>query len=421
MMRNLLTIVTLLALLGGAWALTNVAPVPLPRTIEVVPPVESKLVCANMTAPGVLFVTGADAITPLGQESAAAAGPTIVEGFEEPAIIRGGAGLTGGDTTAAPAARAHLPCSPPRSRGIITVPSTASTDLLIVNPDASEAVVDLTLYGVDGEIVALGARGIAVGPFSSRTIALSVLADVDGPVGVVHRASRGRATVVARTVAPGILEAATASVTGTEHLLAGVPAGASSVSVLVTNPGNERATLQVQALGAALGYTPEGGADVSVEAHSSASVDLALSLAGEATGLRITADVDVAVTLSTGVETDPAFASPVSAAMELGAFAPAGGTLQLSNPGTKEADVEVTIGIIDSEPTTTSLTIPAGVTATVPMGATAPRGQTVKVVSNSALFGGIVDVVEGTTVVPLVSLVEPDVTPVDAEIVPTLR
>ena len=421
MMRNILTIVALLALLGGAFALTNVTPIPLPRTVQVVPPVENKLVCAPMPAPGMLFFDGADAITPLRQERAAAAGPTIVEGFEEPAIISGGTGLAGGDTVTAAAARAHLPCSPPRSGGTIVVPSTASTDLLIVNPDASEAVVDLSLYGVDGEVVALGARGIAVGPYSSRTIALSVLVDVDGPVGVVHRASRGRATVVARTDGPGVLEAATSSSTGTEHLLAGVPAGATTVSVLVTNPGNERATVQVEALGAALGYTPEGGADITVEPHTSTSFDLALSLAGEATGLRVTSDVEVAVALSTGIETDPASASPVSAATELGAFAPAGGTLQLSNPGTKDAEVEISNGVIDVEPTTSTVTIPAGVTTTVPMGATAPRGQTVNVVSDSVLFGAIVDVVEGATIVPLVSLEETETTPVDAEIVPTLR
>lgn len=421
MMRNLVTIVTLLVLLGGAWALTNVAPVPLPRTIEVVPPVETKLVCANMPAPGVLFVNGADEITPLGQESATAAGPTVVESFEEPAIIGGGVGVTGGTSVTAPAVRAHVPCSSPRSRGTIVVPSTAGTDLLIVNPDASEAVVDLTLYGIDGEILALGARGIAVGPYSSRTIALSVLVDVDGPVGVVHRASRGRATVVARTDSPGILEAATSSSTGMDHLLAGVPAGATSVSVVVTNPGNERATLQVTALGAALGYTPEGGADVTVEAYSSISVDLALSLAGEATGLRIASDVDVAVALTTGIETDPASASPVVSATELGAFAPAGGTLQVSNPGETEAGVKITIDVVDSEPVTSSVAIPAGVTITVPMDAAAPRGQTVSVTSDSAVFGGIVNVADGATIIPLVSMEAPEVTPVDAEIVPTLR
>lgn len=421
MKGNILTIVALLALLGGAMSFTFLSPVPLPRTVEVVPPVESKLVCGPMAAPGVLFFDGADAITPLGQERAAAAGPTIVDGFEEPAVISGGAGLGGGDSVTAAAARAHLPCSPPRSRGTIVVPSTASTDLLIVNPDASEAVVDLSLYGVDGEIVALGARGIAVAPYSSRTIALSVLVDVDGPVGVVHRTSRGRASVVARTDGPGVLEAATSSSAGTEHLLAGVPAGATTASLLVTNPGNERATVQVEALGAALGYTPEGGADVTLEPHTSTSLDLASSLAGEATGLRITSDVEVAVALSSGLGTDPASASPVLAATELGAFAPAGGTLQLSNPGKQDAQVEITNGVIDAEPTTSTVAIPAGVTASVPMGATAPRGQTVNVVSDSVLFGAIVDVVEGATVIPLVSLEAPEATPVDAEIVPTLR
>ncbi|MGO1488804.1 MAG: DUF5719 family protein [Arachnia sp.] len=421
MMRNIGTIALLLALLGVAFTLTSVTPMPLPRAVEVAAPVESKLVCAPMSEAGVLFFDGAEAITSLGQERSAAAGATIVEGFDEPAILTGGAGLAGLNTVRTTGARAYVPCTTPRSSGTIVVPGTASTDLLIVNPDASEAIVDLALYGVDGEVVAVGARGIAVGPYASRTIALSVLGDVAGPVGVVHSASTGRATVVARSEAPGMLEAATSSSAGTEHLLAGIPANATTASLLVTNPGAGRATLQVEALGEALVYTPEGGADLTVEPYSTTSVDLAQSLAGEATGLHIASDVDVAVALSTGLDTDPAAASPVPASTELGAFAPAGGTLQLSNPGNEDAEVEITVDVIDSEPTVSTQIIPAGVTMGVPMAATAARGQTVSVISDGPLFGAIVDIADGATILPLTSLEAPEPTAVDAELASTLR
>lgn len=420
-MRNLLTILLLLGVLAGALALTQVSPTPLPRTLAVVPPLESKLVCAPMSTAGRLHVDGAEGITPLGQEEEPAAGATLVEEQLEPVVIRGGAGLRGGDVVTASGARAFVPCTAPRSQGIILLPDTATTDLLIVNPDSSEAVVDLSIHGVDGEIVALGARGVAVSPNSSRTIALSVLVDTPGPVGVEHRASRGRAAVVARTEAPGLLETATSFAAGTEHALAGIPAGATAATLLLTNPGTERATVDVIAFGRTLSYAPQGGARIAVPPNATVAVELATSLAGEATGLRVTSDVEVAAGLSTTLTIDSAFAAPVVAAPELGAFAPAGGILQLSNPGTLDATVQVVLGVLDADPVTTEVSVVAGTTLEVPMAADAPRGQTVRVTSDAPLFGAVVDVVAGATVVPLTPQVAPVVEPVAAEIVPTLR
>lgn len=421
MIRNLLTVMLLLGVLAGALALTQVSPTPLPRTLPVVPPVEMKLVCAPMATAGRLHVDGAEGITPLGEEEEAASGATLVEGQVEPVIVRGGTGLGGGDAVTTAGARAFVPCAAPRSRGIIVVPDTATTDLVIVNPDSSEAVVDLTLHGVDGEIVALGARGIAVGPRSTRTVALSVLVDTPGPVGVEHRASRGRAAVLARTDAPGLLEAATSSIAGTDHFLAGIPTGATTATLLLTNPGSDRALVDVTAFGASLSYAPEGGTGITVPPHASVAVELASSLAGEATGLRITSDVEVATALSTTSATDSAFVAPVAAATEVGAFAPAGGTLQLSNPGSLDAAVSVVLGVLDAEPLTTDVSVMAGTTLEVPMADVAPRGQTLRMTSDQPLFGAITDMVAGATVVPLTPQVAPEVEPVAAEIVPTLQ
>lgn len=422
MMRNLLTVLSVLAVLAGGLALTFVSPVPLPRSIEVIPPVETKLVCASMAANGTLYFEGATFQSPLGEDdTSATAGPTLVEELQEPVAIRGGAGISGGSIVAAEGSRAYVPCQAPRSTGFVVVPGTATTDLLIVNPDASEAVVDLTLHGVDGEIVALGSRGIAVGPYSSRVIALAVLVPSEGPVGVEYRATRGRAAVLARTDSPGVLEAAAASALGREHLLAGIPQGATSASVLITNPGNERAEVDVTAFGASLAYTPEGGAAIPVPPHATVAVELAASLAGEATGLQVTSNADVAVALTTTTATDPAHAVPVEAATSLGVFVAAGGVLQLSNPGSMEATATVVTGVVDEEPITNEVTIPAGATQVLPLSAVAARGQSVSVTSDVPLFGSVVDVVDGTSMIALASLEVPVVEPLDAEIVPTLR
>ncbi|RMB62279.1 DUF5719 family protein [Tessaracoccus antarcticus] len=421
-MRNVITLVTLLVLVGAGLGLSLLRPTPLPRTIEVVPPATTKLVCAPMAQAGTLFVDGADTITPLGGDGIVAVGPTQVPDQSGASVILGGSALVGGMLTLGDGTGGWTPCTAPTSQGTIVVPGAADTDLLVVNPDSSEAVVDLSLYGTNGEIVALGARGIALGPHSTRAIALSVLVEQDGPIGVSFSASRGRATVVARTTtARGVLETATASTQGTDHWLPGVQAGATVASLLVTNPGNERAVVDVTAHGASVAYQPEGGAGVSVPAHSSIAVDLAPSLAGEATGLHVTADIDVAVSLSTGNGSDLAFTAPVTTSNRLGAYAPAGGVLQVSNPGETDLEVSLVDDVVDGRSTTTEHTVPAGSTLALPLESSAPRGQVVTITANRPLFGAVVGSDTGVSIVPLSSRAAPEVSPVDAEIVPTLR
>lgn len=426
MRATLITLVTLAVLVAGGFALTLIRPVPLPRTIEVVPPVSSKLVCPSMAGAGTLLVDGADSIGVLGGDEVAATGPVVMAEQQVPAVIRGGSSMLGGVAASGSGTRAWVPCGPPLSRGTLLVPSAAGTDLLLVNPDASEAVVDLSLYGPEGELVALGARGIAIGPFSSRTIALSVLVPTDGPVGVEYNASRGRATVVARTDAPGVLEAAAASTPGTEHWLPGIAEGATDASLLVTNPGTDRATVQVTALGATAAYQPEGGADISVPPHTTVAVELASSLAGEATGLHVTSDVDVAAGLSTstGTGADRAFTAPVSASTQLGAFVPDSGVLQVTNPGDADTRVSVTTGTaggVEAQATVEEYGIPAGTTLVIPLMAADPDAPVVSVTAVNDVFGAVVDTTNGVTIAPLSSTADLPSTPIDAEIVPTLR
>ncbi|MGV8845668.1 DUF5719 family protein [Tessaracoccus sp.] len=421
MRRNLLTLLLLVVAVAVGLALTFLPATPLPRTLEVVPPVSSKLVCAPLVQPGDLFVDGADTISPLGQDPAMVTGATVLTGQVTPSVISGGSELMGGMLVTDVARAAFVPCATPRSQGTILVPASAGTDLLVVNPDASEAIVDLTLYGPDGEIVALGARGIAVAPHSSRVIALSVLAPDVGPVGVEYRASRGRVTVVARTDTPSALDAATASAPGTQHWLPGIPQGATSATVLLSNPGTGRAVVEITAQGTSLAYQPEGGTGVSVPPRSTIAVALAASLAGEATGLSITSDVDVAVGLSTGAEGDPALSTPVVAARELGAFTSGAGVVQLSNPGDAAATATLTVDVIDGESSTSDLTIAPGATSVVALGAGTAAGHRISVTSDRELFGAVVLSDAGVAIVPLTSTEVVPVPPVDAEIVPTLR
>ncbi|NHB85684.1 hypothetical protein G7085_16690 [Tessaracoccus sp. HDW20] len=128
-------------------------------------------------------------LTPLGGEvGPGASGPidTVIAG---PTVLTSNSLIVGGVLTGS-TPPGYVPCTAPMPTGILTVTDPASSELLLVNTDANEAVVDLTLLGSDGEIDAVGARGIAIAPGASRTIALSVLVP-DAPVGSSTPPARG--------------------------------------------------------------------------------------------------------------------------------------------------------------------------------------------------------------------------------------
>ena len=228
------------------------------------------------------------------------------------------------------------------------------------------------------------------------------------------------AAMPAPTQAPA---SAPASAPGTEHWLPGIPQDATAASLLITNPGSDRATVQVAALGATAAYQPEGGSDVSVPAHTTVAVELADSLAGEATGLHVTSDVDVAVGLATGTGGDLAFAAPVPPSTTLGAFVPGRGVLQITNPGDVDASVGVTTeaGDVEGQRSVEEYRIQAGTTLAVPLLATDPEPLVVSVTSGTDVFGAVVDTTDGASIATQSSTAERQSAPVDAEIVPTLR
>lgn len=409
-------------------AITSLSPAALPRVTKVLPPQDNKSVCLPATGTGVVLAADAEAVGTLSGEPRPAKGPQVLTGQSDPVVLSGSGRPIGGYVNEADAVRSWTPCSPAVSQGVLVVPSARNTELLIVNSDRSDAAVDLTLQGVGGPIESLGARGIAIASNSSRVIALSVLAaDVDGPVSVDFRASRGRATIIARTSTPGGLDTASVSTAATSHLLAGVPAGAGSATVLLSNPAERRVAAKVIALGATANYTPEGGGSISIPPRSTIAVPLGASLAGEATALRVTADTDIAAALVTGATalepagallTEQAFVEPVFPATQLAAFAPSGGVLQVSAVD-EQATVLVTAEE-DGVSTQTTLVVPAGGTVMLPLTASAPH--LVTVASDVEVFGAVVLVdTAGAAVLPLVDsgVVTPD--PLAAELDPTLN
>lgn len=194
------------------------------------------------------------------------------------------------------------PCTAPATEhwfvGVGADPSYRS-ELVLTNPDAGQAEVDLRFYGRNGVVVVPGSPGLVVDPGSTRRIALDTLVSVEGPLTVSVRASEGRVSAVAldrRSVdfeptgadwqVPSVAPARTV-------VIPGVPEGAGTRRLLVANPGSERAQVTVSVLGIDGAFAPAGAELVEVPAESTAEVSLTEGLAGAAAGIQLTGDQPV--------------------------------------------------------------------------------------------------------------------------------
>lgn len=408
--------VALAALLFGVTALT---PAELPRVTTVEAPRSSKIACIPTAESTTVYVDQATTIWPIGGEVTQQPRAMMQQST---AVLAEGNGPLGVTVSGTDAVKTVAPCVRPVSQGVISLPATAHTELRIVNPDSSGAAVDLTLYGPEGEIQALGARGIELAANSEKAIALSQLTSEATPVGVSFKTSRGRVAIVAVTQSPSSGTAAAPATAASNHWLPGIPAGAGEAVVVLANPTQNRVTANLTAYGASTpAFTPGGGDSISLAPYSTSMVPLKEALAGEAAGLKVTADADVLAGLSV-VQGDAAQIAPASAGTSLRTFVPAGGTLQVTNPGLEKITAQVTATAEDGTDQTNSLEIEAGKTATVQLASGAAEGQAVAVTTPTEVFGAVVSTGDaGTWSIPLQPAVDGAATAVEAELDPNLQ
>lgn len=411
MIRRIVELVLTFVVVAGLVALvTAQRPASLPRSTTVTPTVDVKQVCLPGLTEGTVYIDGAQAVGEVGEALATVGGGHVVEGTDAAHVASGTNAIVGGSHVQGEAVSSWIPCAAAVTQGMLVIHDTTATDLLVVNSDPTDTSVDLTLYGPDGEITAVGSRGIAVAPGTSQVVALSVLAENQGPVGVRMSTSRGRATLAVRASGDTVADATVLSAPAERHFLSGIPQDATTVDLLLSNPTSERVEAAVTAYGATSMYIPEGGQSVSIPAYSTVEVELASSLAGEASGLMVEADGEIAAGIIAGPDGDLSSSGPLYAGTELGAFGPGGGTLLLSNPAS-----EVTTATVDGQVheieggTTVAIDLPGEVT---PM----------MVSADSEIFGAVVHVGEqGVFSVPLQSAGALAADPIDAELDPTLR
>jgi hypothetical protein len=174
------------------------------------------------------------------------------------------------------------------------------TDLLLTNPDEGEARVDLRFYGPDGLVVVPGSPGLVIPGGTSRTVALASLVQVDGPLSVWVRASEGRVSATALNRVSNELDPVGADLQagsappGTTQVIAGVPGGDGTRTLVVANPGSSRATVGVAVLGLEGSYAPVGAESLVVQPESTATVELAAGLVGQSGSVALSSDQPVA-------------------------------------------------------------------------------------------------------------------------------
>ena len=302
------------------------------------------------------------------------------------------------------------------------------TELILTNADDAQAQVDLRFYGRDGRVVVPGSPGLVIEARSSRTVSLTSLVTVDGPLGLAVQASEGRVTAVAKrtrsdglspvgvdwqvpTVAPALSVA-----------IPGVPEDEGSRELVVTNPGTERASVTVQVLGLQGPYAPSGAETVDIPPESSAALDLAPGLAGEAGTVKLASDRPVtgAVISSSrraGVPADFAVQSGSVPLVRTGVSALAttrsgDSELVLSNIGTRDTPVSFEVLSFDGVVLRSDdVLLGPDSTATRRLTSTPPSYVVVRVPDASSVVGGVVLTqpeadVAGLATIPLIS---PDV------------
>lgn len=253
-------------------------------------------------------------------------------------------------------------------------------DLLLVNTDSTPAVVDVAVVGEQGRLNVPGSRGIVVAAHDSVWVALSSLVSTEGAVSVQVETSAGRVAASLRQrswsgeevlgvdwVPLAVAPAATA-------VIPFVPAEAGTVDLIVTNPGERFARVQVEFLGSSGPLGLAGAEAIDVPAGSTRSLS-GLVLAGMPAGVRLTSEQPVtAAVRATSADGAAGDTFYVGVAAPLGGagrwVVPAGRARQaqlvLVNPGAEEVTTEVESRTdLAATSTTETVTVPASGSATV--------------------------------------------------------
>lgn len=171
--------------------------------------------------------------------------------------------------------------------------------LVLTNPTDIDALVDVQMYGADGDIEETEATGLVVEAGDAKRIPLERFAVGEDDVALSVTTSRG---IVSASVldATGELSSyggsdylpATAR-PSTDAVVTGVPADSDARELLVANPSDRTADVSVTVSGKDGAFTPSGLQSVSVGAGSVKSVALPGNVGRAALSVRLSSQVPV--------------------------------------------------------------------------------------------------------------------------------
>ncbi|MEU0967799.1 DUF5719 family protein [Streptomyces sp. NPDC005917] len=275
----------------------------------------------------------------------------------------------------------------------------------LTNPDDSAAVVDIELYGKDGQLKSSVGEGITVAPHASEPVLLSTLTDekqTDLTVHVNVRSGRVGASVQAlddRT--GGDWLAASADPSGS-LVLPGIPKDATDVRLIAFTTGNTDADLKVRLASPAGLITPAGNETLHVKAGMTTATDLGDVTRGEAGSLVLTpTDQSVPVVAALRVtrgksgKQETAYipaTAPVGTRATSADNSGKGTTLSLTAPtGTAQVKVTASAGSGGGTAVSKTFTIKSGTTqdvdAPVPSGLKGTYALTVEPISGGPVYG----------------------------------
>jgi hypothetical protein len=247
-----------------------------------------------------------------------AAGPVIIsaEGAAAPGVL--GARF-GGD------ALASTECGAPQPEtwftGVGASARHAST-IELVNPDAGVALADITVYGGGGPIEVPDLQGVTVQGRQSVRLDLAELVPRRGEMALRVVVARGRlgATVLDRVPELGAQEETSDWLPGqaepaTRSLMLGIPPGAGRDDLVVANPGEDEARVDLRLVTADSAFTPEGLEELRVPPGGVRTVTLTAVMRREvadgALGVEVVSTAPVTASLRSVVDGDLSHATPV--------------------------------------------------------------------------------------------------------------
>ncbi len=180
--------------------------------------------------------------------------------------------------------------------------------LILTNLGDSTATVDLSLWGPDGRIDAVNADGIVIEPGAVSRIRLDSLAAGEPEIAIHVERRRGSVSAV-------VNDTSTATYRGTEPISAtlsprreqvvgGLVRGAAGRTLLLLNPGDDTARVDVEVIGDENTFTPSGLEQVQVKAGTVRAVTIPRSAGASEQALRVSSDQPVSATVRMTPTTD---------------------------------------------------------------------------------------------------------------------